>query len=151
APLETIPEERIKRDREFWQQRVDGMIGAWLTEETPVQTVAEFVEKVYVRKDLSGFRGDARFVQNDHSQKMFSKFRSSIAGVYNWRLNNSKSPQERERMKKEADFAFRQAFAICPTSPEVLFRYVNLLLSEKRIDEALWIGEAARKASPENN
>ena len=48
-------------------------------------------------------------------------------------------------MLEEADFAFRQAFVLCPTSPEAVFRYVNLLLGQKRIDEAILLVEAAVK------
>ena len=33
-------------------------------------------------------------------------------------------------MNDEADFAFRQAWALCPYSPETVFRYVDLLMSE---------------------
>ncbi len=43
----------------------------------------------------------------------------------------------------EADFAFRQAFVLCPRSPEAVFRYVSLLLGQKRLDEAILLAEAA--------
>jgi hypothetical protein len=46
-------------------------------------------------------------------------------------------------MLKEADFAFRQAFVLCPGSPEVVFRYVSLLASQKRLDDAIVVAEAA--------
>src|SRR5207244_2574230 len=129
---------------------VDGMIGNWLTQDTSVEAIADFAEKVHARKDLSGFKGDPRFVQNDNPQKMFSKWRSSIAGVYNWRILNPKSPESRSRMTKEADFAFRQAFALCPSSPEALFRYVNLLISTGRIDDAIRLATAAIAVSPDS-
>ena len=48
-------------------------------------------------------------------------------------------------MLKEADFAFRQAFVLCPRSPEVVFRYVNLLAQQKQVDEAILLVEAAVK------
>src|SRR5687768_18366147 len=51
-------------------------------------------------------------------QKAFSKLRSSIAGVYNWRIANAKSQQEQQRMLREAEFAFKQAYAFCPRSEE---------------------------------
>src|SRR5205085_644757 len=35
--LAELSEAIIQRDRKFWRGRVDDMIGAWLTEETPVQ------------------------------------------------------------------------------------------------------------------
>ena len=81
---------------------------------------------------------------------MFSKWRSSIAGVYDWRIPNSTSPDEQKRMIKAADFGFRQAFAICPSSPEVVFRYVNRLISLGRVDDAIRLAEAAIKVSPTN-
>jgi hypothetical protein len=48
-------------------------------------------------------------------------------------------------MNDAADFAFRQAFALCPYSPEALYRYVNLLLSEGRAADALLLAETAKK------
>jgi hypothetical protein len=53
-------------------------------------------------------------------------------------------------MVKEADFAFRQSYALCPTSPEALFRYINLLLSLKRVDDALLLAEATHQLIPDN-
>jgi hypothetical protein len=75
---------------------------------------------------------------------MYSKVRSSIAGVYAWRARESKA-SEKVRMLEAADFAFRQAFALCPTSPEVVFRYVNMLVEQKRLDDALLLAETAAK------
>jgi tetratricopeptide (TPR) repeat protein len=55
-----------------------------------------------------------------------------------------------QRMIKEADFAFRQAFAFCPYSPEAVFRYVNLLLALNRIDDALIVARTCQKLDPNN-
>src|SRR5260221_12428457 len=62
------------------------------------------------------------------------------------------SPQH-QRMIKEADFAFRQAFAFCPYSPEAVFRYVNLLVSPEvqRLDDALLIAKTCQKLDPFNS
>src|SRR5204862_4897791 len=111
----------------------------WLRDDTSVKAVCEFAEKVYLRKDLSGFTGDPRFVRDDYAPKMLSKWRSSIAGIYDWRVGKAASspppPQylprnetERQRITREADFAHRQALALCPRSPEAVFRYVNFLV-----------------------
>ena len=54
-------------------------------------------------------------------------------------------------MKREADFAFRQAFALCPHSAEVVFRYVNLLINDQRIEDALRLAETAASLDPENS
>ena len=150
-PLATLSDETIRRDREYWSGRVSEMLGSWLTEDTSVRTITEFVDKVYVRKNLQGFSGDQRFIQSQHAQKLFAKHRSSIAGVYAWRVGKeANNPAEQERMRKEADFAFRQAFAICPHSPEAVFRYINLLVSASRLDDAILIADAARKVEPDN-
>jgi thioredoxin-like negative regulator of GroEL len=55
-------------------------------------------------------------------------------------------------MIKEADFALRQAFALCPYSPEALFRYVNLLISPEvqRFDDALLLARTSQKLDPFN-
>lgn len=144
-PLPELSDEIVRRDRDYWNKRVAGMIGDWLTEETPVQTIAEFVDKVHVRKDLGGFNGDPRFVRNDYAVKIFSKLRSSIAGVYAWRVEHATNGPAKARIVHEADFAFRQAWAICPYSPEATFRYVNLLLSQSRTSDALLVAETTAR------
>ena len=58
-------------------------------------------------------------------------------------LNHAADAAEKERMAREADFAFRQAWALCPYSPEAVFRYVNFLLEQKRIADALLVAETA--------
>ena len=46
-------------------------------------------------------------------------------------------------MAREADFAFRQAWALCPYSTEAVFRYVDLLIEQKRVADALVVAETA--------
>ena len=159
-PLREMSEEMVRKDRDYWRPLVAEMIGNWLDEDTSVRIVAEFVEKVYVANDLDGFRGDPRFIRNQHPRKLFSKLRASIAGVYAWRYENpvgeggesgeAGNHAERSRMLREADFAFRQAFAICPTSPESLFRYVKLLVDAGRLEDAIIIAGVALKVEPGN-
>jgi hypothetical protein len=156
-PLAQLPAETLARDRDYWRKLVADMLGDWLDEKTPVSEIAAFVDRVYVRHDLKGFTGDPRFVQNDCAQRSFSKLRSSIAGVYAWRLGGDTPPEyrpkseaERQALLKEADLAFRQAFALCPYSPEAVFRYVNLLLQVNRPDDALLVAQACLKLDPDN-
>jgi tetratricopeptide (TPR) repeat protein len=53
-------------------------------------------------------------------------------------------------MIKEAEFAFKQAFAFCPYSPEALFRYVNILIQLNRIDDALLMAQTSLLLDPNN-
>ena len=123
------------------------MTGDIIDYDTPVKQIVDWIEKTYLRHDLNGFTGDRKFLHDDDAQKSFSKLRSSIGGIYAWRLDpdprvcppeyRPKSEAETQRVYKEADFAFRQAFAFCPYSPEAVFRYVKLLLQYRRFDDAL--------------
>ena len=142
-PLLKLSDEIIQRDHDYWTKYVTPMIGSWLNTDTSVREVAAFAEKVYVKKDFNGFTGDPQFVQNDYSCKMFSKLRTSIGGLYAWRAQHAADASERGRMNDEADFVFRQAFALCPYSPEAVFRYTALLTSENRGADALLVAETA--------
>ena len=150
AELDEMPDAVIGADREYWQGRLKGLVGDWLNDDTPVQAVTDFVEKVYAQKNLSGFTGNKEFLESPDSQKFLSKLRSSIAGVYDWRMHHARTSAERERMRTDADFAFRQAFALCPYSPEAAFRYVNLLMDSKRQDDAVLIASTCLKIDPKN-
>jgi tetratricopeptide (TPR) repeat protein len=129
-PLAELPDEVIDRDHEFWSQYSRRFIGNWITYDTPISNLCAFAEKVYLRHELGGFQGDPAFVRDDQGQKAFSKLRSAIAGVYYWRINfHAANPVAQQKMIREAEFAFKQAFAYCPFSPEALFRFSNLIVS----------------------
>jgi hypothetical protein len=156
--LPSLSEEVFARDHEFWARYSERLIGNWITYDTPVKEIVAFVEKVYLRHDFSGFKGDRKFVRDDQAQKAFSKLRSSIGGIYAWRMSaqcppefRPKTNEEFERVRKEADFTFRQSFAFCPYSPEAVFRYVQLLTQFGRYEDALLIAETCQKLDPYNN
>ena len=153
-PLAELPDEMIRQDHEFWTARVAPVIGDWLTYDTSVQEICAFAQKVYLKHDFTGFKGDPRFVSDDWPQWM-SQLRSAIAGIYMWRIGLSgsgvpvppeylsKTDANRQRMIREADFACRQAFALNPDSPEAVFRYVSFLVNQKRTTDAIALAEAA--------
>jgi hypothetical protein len=149
-PLAELSDDIVSQDHDYWTKYMTPMIGGWLNDDTPVSAVAAFAEKVYLRRDLSGFTGDPRFVQSDFSYKAFSKLRSSIAGIYAWRLDQATGEAEKNRMARAADFAYRQAWALCPTSPEVVFRYINFLIKQKRNSDALLVASTCLKLDPTN-
>lgn len=156
-PQRSLPDEVLARDHEYWRALVAGMIGDWLSDGTRVTEVTEFVNRVYVRHDLAGFTGDPLYIQNDYAKRIFSKLRTSITGLYAWRLGpqcppeyRPQSKEEVERLRKDADFAFRQAFALCPYSPETVFRYVNFLIQFNRAADALLVAQSCQKLDPHN-
>jgi hypothetical protein len=142
-PLPGLSDEIVEQDHDYWQSLVRPMIGDWLTDDTPVQQVAAFAKKTFGKQDFSGFAGDPRFIQNAYSHRMLSKLRSSLAGLYAWRMQHATGATEKDRMAREADFAFRQAWALCPDSTEAVFRYVALLMEQKRVADALSVAETA--------
>ena len=157
-PLPEFPDEVFKRDHAFWSKYSDRLIGNWITYDTSVKEIVDFIEKVYLRHDYSGFKGDLKFVRDDQAQKSFSKLRSSIAGVYAWRLGpqcpdeyRQKTPPPTQALIRETDFAFKQAFAFCPYSPEAVFRYINFLLQYNRLDDALLVAQICLKLDPYND
>jgi predicted Zn-dependent protease len=50
----------------------------------------------------------------------------------------------------EAERAFRIASELYPASPEVTFRYVNLLTGQNRLADALQVADNALRADPDN-
>jgi thioredoxin-like negative regulator of GroEL len=151
-PLPELTEEIVKRDHDFWKQYSKRLTGDVVDYDTPLTNIAAFIEKTYLRRDFTGFTGDRKFVRDDQAQKAFSKLRSSIGGIYAWRISDpsNRNPVVQQRMIKEAEFAFKQAFAFCPYSPEAVFRYVNLLLGMRRFDDAYIIASTCLKLDPYN-
>jgi hypothetical protein len=149
-PLPGLSAAMIAQDHAYWSRYVGQLIGDWLHEDTAVNEVCDFGERVFLRRELGGFRGDAAFVRNDEAQKAFSKLRAGIGGLYAWRAEHADADEEKQRMRQEADFAFRQAVALCPYSPEAVFRCANLLLVEHRAPDALLIAQTAMKLDTSN-
>jgi hypothetical protein len=144
-PLPELSGEIIQHDHDYWTKYIRSMIGDWLNDGTSVEAVTIFSGKVFLRHDFSGFTGDPQFVQNEYSCKMFSKLRSSIAGLYVWRMNQAATADEKERMAREADFAYRQALALCPYSPEAAKGYTDFLKKQNRDADAALVSEMAKQ------
>lgn len=161
-PLPQLTEQICQSDHEFWTKYSERLVGNWITYDTPVKDITDFAERVYLHHDYSGFKGDERFIRDDEAQKAFSKLRSSIAGIYSWRLGIPPSggtmpPQyiapagpNHDMVIREADFAFKQALAFCPYSPEAVYRYVQLLVNMGRLPDALLVAKTAKELDPYN-
>jgi tetratricopeptide (TPR) repeat protein len=168
-PMIAMPDDVFKRDHAFWKKYSERLIGDRIDYNTTVGDICtNFVDKVFLRHNYSGFTGDHKFLRDDDGQKAFSKLRSSQAGMYAWRLRllipfaqshepeeyavyRPKSDAEIKQLYDEADFAFKQAFAFCPYSPEAAVRYVNFLFQFQRFDDALLVAKTWKKLDPYNN
>lgn len=140
-PLPTLSDEIIQRDRDYWKSTTSPMIGDWLKDDTTASNIAAFAEKVFLRHDFNGFNGDTNFVQNAYAARMFSEDRVSIAELYAWRAH-TRDELENLRMNEEADFAFRQAWALSPDGAAV-FSYAKFLSDEGRTPEAILVAQTA--------
>ena len=150
-PLSELSADSVALDHEFWVKQLQPMIGDWLTYDTSVKELAAWTEQVRLKHDFSGFHGDRHFVENTGGeQQIFSKLRNAIGGVYAWRAEHATDPAEKERMTREADFAFRQSLALWPCSPEScspVFRYMTLLKQEKRQADADLVQAMAQRCA----
>jgi len=149
-PVPELPEDVLARDRDYWRKIIAETVGNMLDDETSVSDLVASVERVYARHDLQGFTGDPAFIGNHYAKAMLSKLRTSIAAIYAWRLSPNapaeyqpKTGAARQRLAQQADLAFRQALALCPYSPEAVFRYVGFLVDSHRIEDARLIAQAA--------
>jgi hypothetical protein len=149
-PLAEIAEKDMIQDQAFWKALTREMLGGWLDEKTSVKAVCDFAEKYGLGKQLENYKGDQAFAENDPARKTFSKLRTSIGGLYAWRAKSAKDDDERDRMYHAADLAYRQGYAICPFSPEAIWRYVDLLVNRKRVDDAILIVKTSLHLSPED-
>jgi hypothetical protein len=150
-PLAELSDEIVQQDHDYWTNVIAPMIGNWLDNDTSISDMAVFNEKVFLQHDFSSFTGDTNFVRDSYAHQMFSKERSSIAGLYMWRADHAKDLGAQERMARAADFAFRQAWALCPYSPEVVFRYVQFLMTQQRTSDALTVAETAEKLASDED
>jgi tetratricopeptide (TPR) repeat protein len=149
-PVPEFTDEIVRKDHEFWSLYSQRMIGNWINYDTPIKDICDFAERVYLRGDFKGFSGSPKFVRDNDAQKAFSKLRSALGGLYAWRFNVARTEAERSRLLREAEFAFKQSFALCPFSPEAVFRFVPLLANLGRIDDAILLTRMCNRFDPEN-
>jgi len=150
-PLTEIGDAALQKDREYWRAQTERFLGNWLTEETPLKTLCEFVERVYVDGDLEGFKGDEEYVTSDRShspRRLYAKLRQAHAKLYAWRLDRAATPGEQAAMKRAAEFAFRQMLALCPDEPENVKLYVEFLKEQKKVEDARLVLDTGLKLNP---
>lgn len=150
-PLPELTGSEIEKDQDYWKRLAGELIGDWLTNGTPLKSVCDFSDKVFLDKNLDGFTGDRGFAKNKEVQKCYSKLRSSLAGMYAWRAEHGRDAGEKNRLREAADLAFRQAYAICPYSPEVISRYAEFLLKYNRPDSAFLLVKTSLRLDPDND
>jgi hypothetical protein len=150
-PLTEVSVKEVAADQAYWKKLTDEMLGDWLNEKTSLKDVCNFSDKYGRGKNLDGYLGEKDFAANEQARKTVSKLRTAIAALYAWRAQNTKDADERERMYLAADLAFRQSYAICPYSPEAIYRYINLLLAHNRADDAVLIAKTSLRLDPDND
>ena len=101
------------------------------------ERAAESVD--YWRGLTQQLMADPEFTQSHHARASYSKLLASQAGLL----------VERNFLA-EAEQTFRYANELCPSSPEAVYRYVNLLVAQGRIQDALPVAEAAVRADVNN-
>ena len=144
-----LSEAMLERDRNFWDEYSKRLIGDAISADMSVKVICEWVEKTHLRRDLKGFNGDPRFLRDQQAQKGFSKLRGSIGNIYAWRMRISPLGSAlRKRYAREAEYAYRQAFAFGPISPEAVIRYTTLLGELGRHRDAVHVTLTFRKLDP---
>jgi hypothetical protein len=147
-PIPTITPQLLLSNRQLWTQQTDAWLGPWLRTNTPLAEVMDFIERVYERKDLKTFHGDPDFLKDAETQKAFGRMRAAVAGLYAWHAANAKEEALRERMDREAEYAFRQAVAIGPASPDAVARYVRRLANTGKLADARRLANLATAIDP---
>jgi tetratricopeptide (TPR) repeat protein len=138
-PLVRLPDQAIAKDREYWSQMCARLIGDWVTESTTPTEVCAFIEKVYLRGDLSDFKGDPDYVADTWAQDGFAELRFAMADLYLWRCTEASQVAEKQLMLDECLLAFEQAFALGPRNSRMTYYFADVLAQINRYDEALRI------------
>jgi tetratricopeptide (TPR) repeat protein len=101
------------------------------------ERAAETVD--YWRNATGQLLNDPDAQASDAVRKSYSKLLSSQGGLF-----------EQRKHMAEAEQLFRLANEVCPSSPEAVFRYINLLVSQGRVNETLPVVQNALRAEPNN-
>ena len=80
------------------------------------------------------------FCRDICARKSFSKLRSALAGIYDYR-----------HMYDEAEYAFKQSIDLYPLSPEATFRLAQMYMNMQRFDDARKLIDDFAKEDPLND
>ena len=147
VPVSALAPAEVNRDRIYWQEIVRTLTGVETVEQLTLPQLCDFVERVYLDKNLTGFKGYPRFATNEIAQQTFAQLRFAIARVYEWRAWNQTNLTDKSDMPGEAELAFKQAFALYPRSDDLAW-YGALLYSERRTNDLRILAGSFRKFVP---
>jgi hypothetical protein len=147
-PLPSLPPDSVKANRQYWSGICGKLIGDWISEATTPKEVCDFVEKVYLRHDLSDFKGDPGYVSDTRAQEQFAQFRFVTADLYHWRCVQATQLEEKYWMQNEGLVAYMQAFALGPRNSTVAYYFAEALALINYNDEALQILEICISLQP---
>jgi hypothetical protein len=143
ADLETLGTDTVFQDRRYWSALTERLVGLRVTDQTTIEQVCAFAESGSAVR-----QGDPAFVRDHDARNNFAKLRSAPAGIYAWRATQAKSSAEKRRMANEAEFAFKQSYALYPRNPETVWRYTMFLVGSDRSADAQTFVKAAAKLNP---
>ena len=109
-PVASVDPKLVENDHKFW-----GWYTQWLLDQP-------------------------KFCRDICARKSFSKLRSAIAGIYDYR-----------RMYDEAEYAFKQSIDLYPLSPEATFRLAQMYMNMQRFDDAEKLIREFAAADPHND
>jgi hypothetical protein len=160
-PLKELKPEHMAQNRKYWAKYTALFVGDVVKPETSVKELCQWIESVHLKGELEKIGGDPLFLAHKKElmtpgpyrkgapsfseQKAFSKMRSDQAGLYVWRSENTKDGKLKAQYAKEADYAYRQSFALGPINPDGAYRCVNYLNSAQRFEEAKMVAQTFGK------
>ena len=144
-PRPGLSDDLITQSHDYWRKQLQPMIGDWLTDDTSIPELAAWTERVRFKHDFTGFTGDRHFIEknSEGEQIVYAYLRTVFGGLYAWHADHATNTVEKERLMREADFAYRQAIALWPPVPAL--QYANLLEKDDRESDAQLIRELRRR------
>ena len=141
-PLPELSDDVFKLDHEFWSKYATRLCGNWITYDTSVQDIANFVDRTYMKTITRAISATAPLCAMTARKRPFPSSAVPRPACIRARMSpqcppeyRQKSSASQEALVKETEFAFKQAFAFCPYSPEAVYRYVNFLHEMAQTEE----------------
>ncbi len=148
-PVEHLSKEVIKADRKFWADQTRKLVGKVIGDNTTINELCVWSEGILVRSNFSNFVGNKAYLKDRQAPQYFSKCRSALASLYQWRSTGAADKAESSMLSREADHAHQEAVTLSPFNPEVAWRYTDYLISGGRTNEARVLIQTIIRIQPE--
>jgi hypothetical protein len=104
----------VAANRDYWLRFITETLGPTAANAQTAEAACEFIERIDLKGDWSGFGGNRSFADDAAARKAFALLRCHQARIYAERAKQAGAGEDASALNAEAGRAFREAWLLWP-------------------------------------